>query len=185
MKYLVVGLGNIGIEYADTRHNFGFLIVDDLAEKFKGEFKVERYGQMAKIKSRGRTMLLLKPSTYMNRSGRAIRHWVQKEKISATNLLVIVDDINLEFGRIRLRGKGRDGGHNGLRDIVETMGPGFARLRLGIGNEFRPGEQSDYVLGHWTEEEKNQLPSLISRAHKAVLSYVSIGIKRTMDQFNN
>ena len=148
MKYLIVGLGNIGAEYAHTRHNIGFTVLDALAEASSAVFTPSRYGSVAEIKYRGRTVILLKPSTYMNLSGKAVRYWVDAEKIARENLLVVVDDIALPFGALRMRAKGSDGGHNGLKNINELLGSdAYARLRFGIGGNFTQGHQADYVLG--------------------------------------
>lgn len=185
MKYLIAGLGNIGAEYDGTRHNIGFDIVDYLAEQKGATFKSDSQGAIAKIKHKGRTLVLLKPSTYMNLSGKSVRYWLQKEKINSENLLVIVDDLNIDFGRIRLRGKGSDGGHNGLKDINQMIGPNYARLRVGIGGEFRKGQQVDFVLGKWGAEEKSQLPDLLKKGGDVALSFASIGLGHTMSAFNN
>ena len=185
MKYLIAGLGNIGSEYEGTRHNIGFDIVDQLAKEKEAVFKSESQGSIAKVKHRGRTLILLKPSTYMNRSGKSINYWLQKEKVKSENLLVIVDDLNLEYGRIRLRGKGSDGGHNGLKDIIQTIGQNFARLRMGIGSDFHRGQQVDFVLGKWGDEEKKTLPALIKTGVDVALSFAAIGLGHTMTKFNN
>ncbi len=184
MKYLIVGLGNIGPEYAETRHNIGFKVVEGLARQAEAEFKPETLGDIAEIRHRGRTLILLKPSTYMNRSGKAVRHWLTKKKIPQDRLLVVVDEINLPFGTLRLRGKGSAGGHNGLKDIEQMIGSNYARLRMGIGNDFGRGKQVDYVLGEWGEEEQEQLPDLVERAAEAIKSFVAIGLAHTMNQFN-
>ena len=185
MKYLVAGLGNIGTQYEGTRHNIGFEIVNWLAKEKDVVFKLESQGAIAKIKHRGRILVLLKPSTYMNRSGKAINYWLQKEKIKSENLLVIVDDLNLNFGRIRLRGKGSDGGHNGLKDIIQSIGQNFARLRMGIGSDFHRGQQVDFVLGKWSDEEKKELPDLIKTGAEVAKSFAAIGLGHTMTKFNN
>ena len=185
MKYLIVGLGNMGYDYDDTRHNIGFEVADFLAKAFEVEFKNEQLGDLAKFKFKGRTFLLLKPSTYMNRSGKAVRYWLQKEKIEKQNLLVVLDDLNLPFGKQRLRGKGNDGGHNGLKDIDQmTGGNNYARLRIGIGNEFAKGHQVNYVLGKWSAEEKEQLPEILKYASDTVKGFGTIGLNYTMNQFN-
>jgi len=185
MKYLIAGLGNMGAEYDDTRHNVGFEVVDALAKEFNVSFKNEQLGDIAEFKHRGRTVVLLKPSTYMNRSGKSVRYWLQKKKIEVKNLLVIVDDLNLEFGKIRLRGKGSDGGHNGIKDINQILGGSqYARLRIGIGNDFQRGRQVDYVLGKWSTEEAEKLPELIKKASEISKSFVAIGLSHTMNQFN-
>lgn len=186
MKYLIVGLGNIGAEYHYTRHNIGFEVLDALAEEKGATFKTERLGDVAIIKHKGRTLILLKPSTYMNLSGKAVRYWLEKEKVLWENLLVIVDDLNLPFGRLRMRGKGSDGGHNGLKDINEKMGKNnYARLRFGIGDEFNKGKQVNYVLGRWSDEENEKLPDLIKKSCDMTLSFSAIGLARTMSNFNN
>lgn len=185
MKYLIVGLGNMGAEYDDTRHNIGFEIVDALAEAAGVSFKNDQLGDIAEIKHRGRTLVLLKPSTYMNRSGKAVRYWLQKKKIQVAKLLVIVDDINLPFGKVRLRGKGGDGGHNGLKDINQVLGNSqYARIRIGIGNDFSKGLQVDYVLGEWSAEEREKLPKIVKKAADISKSFAAIGLGHTMNQFN-
>ena len=151
MKYLIVGLGNIGPEYQNTRHNIGFKVLDAFAKASNTVFEDMRYGAVATVKLKGRTLILLKPNTYMNLSGKAVSYWMQKEKIELSNLFVVVDDLALPFGTIRLRGKGSDGGHNGLKSINQLLGTqDYTRLRFGIGNEFPKGKQVDYVLGGWT-----------------------------------
>ena len=184
MKYLIAGLGNMGAEYDHTRHNVGFEVVDALAKEFNVTFKNDQLGDIAEFKHRGRTVILLKPSTYMNRSGKAVRYWLQKNKIEVDNLFVVVDDLNLEFGKVRLRGKGSDGGHNGLKDINQTIGSNYARLRFGIGSDFPRGRQVDYVLGEWSDEEREQLPELIKRAVEMCKSFVAIGLAHSMNQYN-
>ena len=185
MKYLLVGLGNIGTEYVHTRHNVGFDVVDELAKKYDGVWKTETLGDVARIKHKGRTFVLLKPSTYMNRSGKATNYWLEKEKLSKEQLLVIVDDLALDFGTIRMRGKGSPGGHNGLKDIDQvTGGNNYARLRIGIGSEFSKGRQVDYVLGKWTSEESSALPEVLAKAADACLSWGTIGLSLTMNSFN-
>ncbi|MCB0639274.1 MAG: aminoacyl-tRNA hydrolase [Lewinella sp.] len=185
MKYLIVGLGNIGAEYADTRHNIGFEVVDQLARGKEATWSTQTLGDVATIKHRGRTLVLLKPSTYMNRSGKAIRYWLQKEKIDQKNLLVVLDDLNLQFGQVRLRGKGSDGGHNGLKDIDQVLGGNnYARLRIGIGDDFHQGQQVNFVLGEWSEEERKELPALMKYAADTALSFAAIGLQHTMSQFN-
>jgi PTH1 family peptidyl-tRNA hydrolase len=184
MKYLIVGLGNIGAEYADTRHNIGFLVVDQLAKDAEATWETANLGAIARIKHKGRILVLLKPSTYMNRSGKSVNYWLQKEKIPLDNLLVILDDLNLEFGKQRLRGKGSDGGHNGLKDIDQTMGNGYARLRIGIGNDFRKGQQVDFVLGEWSDEENQDLPEIIKYAADTAKSFAAVGLEHTMNAFN-
>ena len=186
MKYLIVGLGNIGAEYAGTRHNIGFNVLDALAEASNTAFTTARYGDIAEAKYKGRTLVLLKPSTYMNLSGKAVRYWMDAGKIPPENLLVISDDIALPFGTIRIRAKGSDGGHNGLKNIAELLGTNaYARLRFGIGGDFPKGMQIDYVLGEWTKEEAAALPERTKVAAEAIKAFGTIGLERTMNQFNN
>ncbi|RMG75923.1 MAG: aminoacyl-tRNA hydrolase [Bacteroidetes bacterium] len=186
MKFLIVGLGNIGQEYSETRHNIGFKILDSLANESGIFFTSDRYADKTLLKYKGRQLILIKPTTYMNLSGKAVNYWIQKEKIPLENILVITDDISLPFGKIRIKKKGSDGGHNGLKHIIETLGRNdFPRLRFGIGNNFPKGRQVEYVLGKWTEEEQNQLPKRIDSAKKAILAFATIGIDRTMNEFNN
>jgi peptidyl-tRNA hydrolase, PTH1 family len=185
MKYLIVGLGNIGAEYADTRHNIGFNVVDELAASLEGTWKNATLGSIAEVKHKGRILILLKPNTYMNLSGKAVNYWMQKEKIPIENLLVIVDEIQLDLGTIRLRGKGTDGGHNGLKDIHAQLGTiDYARLRIGIGKNFHPGGQVNYVLGKWSKDEATLLPEVLKAGAEAIKTFVSIGLKRAMDQVN-
>lgn len=186
MKYLIVGLGNIGGEYAETRHNIGFKVLDALLSRASDAvFTPQRYGDVARMKNKGRELVLLKPSTYMNLSGKAVRYWMQAEKIEADHVFVVVDDVALPFGQIRIRKSGSDGGHNGLAHINETLGhQNYARLRFGIGGDFPKGFQVDYVLGQWSGEEKEQLPELLKYAGDAVLSFAMVGIERTMNFFN-
>jgi len=185
MKYLIVGLGNMGAEYDHTRHNIGFEVVDALAKEFKVSFKHESLGDLAEFKFKGRTFTLLKPSTFMNRSGKAVRHWMTKKKIEKSNILVVVDDKNLDFGVLRLKGKGSDGGHNGLKDIDQmTGGNNYARIRFGIGSNFSKGRQVDYVLGKWTDEENEKLSEIIKRASDGVKKFGTIGLSHTMTELN-
>ncbi|MEO5905980.1 MAG: aminoacyl-tRNA hydrolase [Saprospiraceae bacterium] len=185
MKYLIVGLGNIGDEYAATRHNIGFQVVDHLAEKLEASWKSATLGQITETKFKSRTLILLKPNTYMNLSGKSVAYWMQKEKIPLENILVILDEIQLDLGMIRLRGKGTDGGHNGLKDIqVQLNTTEYARLRVGIGKNFEVGGQVNYVLGKWNAEEKKIMPSILDAAGEAIKSFVSIGLKRSMEIVN-
>ncbi|MEO1515965.1 MAG: aminoacyl-tRNA hydrolase [Bacteroidota bacterium] len=185
MKYLIVGLGNPGKEYENTRHNVGFLALDLLAKEFDTSFKDDSQGHLARFRHKGRTFVLLKPTTYMNLSGKAVRYWLQKEKIQKENLLVVLDDLNLPFGKQRLRGKGSDGGHNGLKDIDQLNGGNnYARLRIGIGNDFSKGKQVNYVLGAWTDEEEKQLPEQLRYAADTIKAFATIGLGRSMNQFN-
>ena len=185
MKYLVVGLGNIGAEYADTRHNIGFKVLDALAEASNISFTTVRYGAMATLKHRGRTIFLLKPSTYMNLSGKAVRYWMEQEKIPIENILVISDDISLPFGQLRMRKKGSAGGHNGLKNISELLGrEDYARMRFGVGGDFARGHQVDYVLGEWTDEERKAMPERLKIFGDAILSFACVGADLTMNTFN-
>jgi len=185
MKYLIVGLGNMGAEYDDTRHNIGFEVVDLLAKEFEVSFKNDNLGDIAEFRHKGRIFVLLKPSTFMNLSGKAVRYWLQKKKINKENLLVILDDLNLPFGKQRLRAKGSDGGHNGLKNIDQlNEGNKYARLRLGIGNEFSKGRQINYVLGKWTKEENEKLAEVLKLAAETVKGFGTIGIARTMNTYN-
>lgn len=185
MKYLIVGLGNMGADYDNTRHNIGFDVCDYLAKEFEVEFKDDRLGFKTQFKHKGRTFHLIKPTTFMNRSGKAVLFWLQKLNIKPINLLIIVDDIHLDFGKFRLRAKGSDGGHNGIKDINEKLSSGkYARLRIGIGNNFSKGRQSDYVLGKWTSEEDEKLPAILKKAANTVKSFGTIGLAHTMNRFN-
>ena len=185
MKYLITGLGNIGAEYAETRHNIGFTVVDTLAAATGSVFSSDRYGAITTLRHRGQELFLLKPSTYMNLSGKAVRYWMQKERIPLENVFIVVDDIALPFGHIRIRKNGSDGGHNGLKSIAECLGgQNYARLRFGIGGDFPKGAQIDYVLGEWTADEKAQLPELLKTASDAILSFVAEGPDRAMNKFN-
>jgi PTH1 family peptidyl-tRNA hydrolase len=185
VKYLIAGLGNIGPEYKNTRHNIGFQILDALAEASNIVFSDKRYGFVAEYKYKARTFVLLKPTTYMNLSGRAVNYWMQKEKISIENLLVLVDDIALPFGTIRVRAKGSDGGHNGLRNISQVLGRNdYARLRFGIGDNFHQGFQVDYVLSDWTKEEQKELAEKIDSCAEIIQSFGTVGVDRTMNIFN-
>ena len=185
VKYLIVGLGNIGDEYAETRHNIGFKVLDALAEASNTVFTPSRYGSVAEAKYKGRTLILLKPATYMNLSGKAVSYWLQKEKIGIENLFVVVDDIALPFGTLRIRAKGSDGGHNGLKSINAVLGrEDYARLRFGIGGDFPKGFQVDYVLGEWSAEDKKEMPAKLEAAGEAIKSFATIGIERTMNFHN-
>lgn len=185
MKYLVAGLGNIGDEYSDTRHNIGFIVADALALEGKAVFKTERHAALTKVSLKGRTIVVIKPSTYMNLSGKAIRYWMQKEEIPIENILVVVDDLALPLGALRMRKKGSDGGHNGLISIIEYIeSTEFTRIRFGIGNDFAKGYQVDYVLGRWTSEETKTLLPRIKEAVEMIKSFVLIGPDRTMNVFN-
>lgn len=186
MKYLIVGLGNTGEEYTHTRHNIGFDIVNALAQSAKAFFSIGRYAHVSEFKYRGKTLIVIKPTTFMNLSGKAVNYWLQQEKISLENMLVVTDDIALPFGTIRVRTKGSDGGHNGLTSIIESLNTTvFQRMRFGIGNEFHKGGQSDYVLGEWNDNEKKLLPERIEKSIEVVKSFVAKGIQQTMNFYNN
>ena len=186
MKYLIAGLGNIGFEYADTRHNIGFRILDALAKASNVVFADKRYGFVAEMKLKNKQLVLLKPSTYMNLSGNAIRYWLQKENIPLENLLVLVDDLALPFGTLRLKPKGSNAGHNGLEHIETTLGTQqYNRLRFGIGNNFAQGNQMNYVLGAFTEEEEKLLPERIAIATDIIKTFCLAGVDNAMNQYNN
>jgi len=187
MKQLIVGLGNIGNEYADTRHNIGFTILDALAKASNVVFDVnKRYGAIAELRLKNQQLILLKPYTYMNSSGNAVRYWMQKEKIEIENMLIVVDDLALPFGSLRLKTKGSDAGHNGLKHIQEVLGTlNYNRLRFGIGNDFQQGRQIDFVLNSFTEEEQKLLPERIEKAVEIVKSFALSGVDITMNLFNN
>jgi PTH1 family peptidyl-tRNA hydrolase len=186
MKYLIAGLGNIGPEYELTRHNIGFLTLDRLADREGLQFTTERYASHTEYKYKGRSLHLIKPTTYMNLSGKAINYWLQELKIPKENLLVIVDDLALPFGKLRMRGKGSAAGHNGLKNIEALSGGAdYARLRFGIGDEFHKGQQVDYVLSNFDRNEMDELPELMDRAIDMVIGFSTIGIQRTMTQYND
>jgi len=185
MKYLIVGLGNKGTEYENTRHNIGFKVADKIAETLEVSFNTTNFGWMADGKYKGRRVLVLKPDTYMNLSGNAVRYWMQKENIPLENVLIITDDLVLPFGTLRMKAKGSDAGHNGLKNINEVLQTqNYARLRFGISADFSEGRQVDYVLGTWNEEENAALPERIEKFAKASLSFVFAGINNTMSSFN-
>ncbi len=185
MKFLIVGLGNIGAEYELTRHNIGFLVADFLAESAKVTFSPSRLANTANIKYKGRDIHLIKPSTFMNLSGKAVNYWMQQLNVPLEQTLIITDDIALPLEKIRMRSKGSSAGHNGLKHIEETIGMNYPRLRVGIGNDFPRGRQVDYVLSRFTESELKILPKIIKNASDAALSFCTIGIERTMNFFNN
>ena len=185
MNYLIVGLGNIGVEYANTRHNMGFMVLDAWAQASNIIFESGRYGSTATISFKGRKFTLLKPSTYMNLSGKAVRYWMNELKIPLENLLVLSDDLNIPFGTLRLRKNGSAGGHNGLTNINELIGTqDYARIRLGIGNEFGRGQQVDYVLGELSKEEKEQMPEICKRTIEGIKAWATIGADRAMNVVN-
>ncbi len=185
MKYLIAGLGNIGSKYTDTRHNAGFLALDTLAAAFGARFETESMGDVATLRHKGRTLVLLKPSTYMNLSGKAVRYWLQKAGIPKEQLLVVVDDIHLPFGQLRLRLKGSDAGHNGLKSVEQlTGGQDYARLRIGIGNQFHKSQQVDYVLGEWTAAERDALPGILDKAAQGIQAFCTLPAAQAMSQVN-
>ena len=186
MKYLIVGLGNIGDEYRNTRHNIGFKVLDALAEASNISFSTERYGDVARMRLKNKQLVLLKPSTYMNLSGNAVRYWKDKENIAVDHILVVVDDLALPFGAIRLKPSGSDAGHNGLKNIAEMLGTqAYPRLRFGIGNDFPRGGQIDYVLGNFTLDQRQQLPTRIDVAIDAIKAFCLSGMQFAMCNFNN
>jgi peptidyl-tRNA hydrolase, PTH1 family len=184
-KFLIIGLGNIGAEYVNTRHNIGFKILDFLAKKESLDFQTVKLGALAEYKLKGRTLLLLKPNTYMNLSGKSIQYWMEKEKIEKDNILVITDDLNLAFGTIRIKPKGSDGGHNGLKSIQQTLNSSdYPRFRFGISDDFKKGKQVDYVLGEWDETEQTKLPERLEMAMQAIQSFALAGLENTMTTYN-
>jgi peptidyl-tRNA hydrolase, PTH1 family len=185
MKYLIVGLGNIGDEYAHTRHNIGFDVVDALVEKYKLAFTADRYADIAEISLRGRQIIAIKPNTYMNLSGKAVRYWMQAHKIPVENIFVIVDDLAIPFGKIRIRGNGSDAGHNGLKSIQELLlTQNYPRLRFGLGSNYAKGRQVDFVLGTWNTEEAKEIAPLCLKCVQAIESFVLRGLPLTMSEFN-
>ena len=185
MNFLVVGLGNIGSEYANTRHNMGFIVLDAWAQASNAVFSTQRYGDIAEVSFKGHRITLLKPSTYMNLSGKAVRYWMQEKKIALENLLIVSDDLNLPFGSIRMRKNGSDGGHNGLKNINELLGTQeYARIRLGIGNDFSRGHQIDFVLGKLSPEELELMPKISEKVIEGVKAFTTIGVERAMSATN-
>lgn len=184
-KFLIVGLGNIGSEYANTRHNIGFRVLDHLAKEEALKFETRRLGDVTTYKFKGRTFILLKPSTYMNLSGKAVRHWMNTEKVPLDNVLVITDDINLDFGTIRVKAKGSDGGHNGLKSIqTELNTTKYNRFRFGIGDHFSKGKQVDYVLGEWSADEEAQMIERLDKSCELIRSFGTAGLSNTMNTYN-
>lgn len=184
-KFLIVGLGNIGSEYANTRHNIGFKVLDYIANLEGISFQTQKLGDVAELKIKGRTLLLLKPNTYMNLSGKAVKYWLEKEKIEKENLLVITDDLNLAFGTIRIKTKGTDGGHNGLKNIQLLLNSSeYPRFRFGISDAFKKGKQVDYVLGEWDADEKEQLKERLALSAEIIKSFALAGLNNTMNTFN-
>ena len=185
-KYLIVGLGNIGADYVGTRHNIGFKVVEQLAILNGAVFETKKLGDLATFRFKGRVFTLLKPNTYMNLSGKAVKYWLEKEIIPQENLLVVTDDLNLPFGSLRLKMKGSDGGHNGLKDIQYKLNTShYNRLRFGISDEFSKGRQVDYVLGEWTTEESEKLKERLDHCAELIKSFVMAGVKNTMNTYNN
>jgi len=186
MKYLIVGLGNPGSKYENTRHNIGFKVLEAFAKERGEEFETEKLANVARVKFKGRTFILIQPNTFINLSGKAVNFWMQQEKIQKENLLVVTDDIALPFGKLRMKGKGSDGGHNGLKDIQSVLGDSkYARLRFGVGSEFNPGKQSNYVLGEWSKDENLEMPERISTATEFIKGFGTIGLQLTMTNWNN
>ncbi|WPY98522.1 aminoacyl-tRNA hydrolase [Christiangramia sp. OXR-203] len=184
-KFLIVGLGNIGPKYENTRHNIGFKILDELAREKEVSFETQKLGDVASFKFKGRTFVLLKPSTYMNLSGKAVNYWMQKEKINLENLLIVTDDLNLSFGTLRLKTKGSDGGHNGLKDIQAQLNTTkYNRFRFGISDEFAKGQQIDYVLGEWEGDELKKMPERLKTSAELILSFGTAGVSNTMNSYN-
>lgn len=184
-KFLIVGLGNIGAEYVNTRHNIGFKVLDHFARKENINFQTAKLGDVAEFKIKGRTLLLLKPNTYMNLSGKAVKFWMEKENIEKENILIITDDLNLSFGTIRIKTKGSDGGHNGLKSIQSLLATTeYPRFRFGISDEFKKGKQVDYVLGEWNEDEKTKLTERLDISVEIIQSFALAGLSNTMNEFN-
>lgn len=184
-KYLIVGLGNIGAEYSNTRHNIGFKVLDFFAQKESISFETAKLGDIAQYKLKGRVFFLLKPNTYMNLSGKAVRYWMEKENISKENILIITDDLNLSFGTIRIKAKGSDGGHNGLKNIQLLLNSTeYPRFRFGISDEFKKGQQVNYVLGEWNEDEKQKLPERLELSTEIIKSFALTGLSETMNKYN-
>lgn len=186
MKFLIVGLGNPGIEYAETRHNIGFDVLNVMSVKYNSSFTPDRLADKAEIKIKGKPVILIKPSTYMNLSGRAVKYWLEKEKIPIENMLVIVDDLAFELDTIKVKKNGSAGGHNGLKSIEECISTNqYARVRFGIGNQFAKGKQSDFVLGKWLDNEIPLINKKVEACCEIIQCFVSVGIDRTMNLFNN
>ena len=185
MKFLVTGLGNPGFDYTNTRHNIGFKVLDSIAKSMSQDFEICRYGLISKIRYKGKTLILLKPNTFMNLSGKAVKYWLDKEKILSQNCLIVTDDLALNFGKLRLRAKGSHAGHNGLKNISEILGNNiFPRLRFGIGNDFPKGYQTDYVLGKWDNNQLESIDENIEKAKQIIFSFCTIGIDMTMNNLN-
>jgi len=186
VKYLIVGLGNIGSEYENTRHNIGFMVLDELAKTKEASFKQDRHAFVTEVKHKGRTLVLVKPTTYMNLSGKAVRYWMKELNIPLENVLVITDDLDLPFGKLRMKAKGSGGSHNGMNNIIEILGRNdFPRLRFGIGNDYSRGKQVDYVLGEFDKDELPALPERIDMCIKIIEGFATIGTARSMSAYNN
>lgn len=184
-KFLIVGLGNIGEKYTNTRHNIGFQIVDALAKDHEAKFETNKLGDVTHFRFKGRTFVLLKPSTYMNLSGKSVKYWMTKEKVQIENVLIVTDDVNIDFGVIRIKAKGSAGGHNGLKDVEAKLATQkYPRFRFGVGGNYARGRQVDFVLGEWTSDEESQLIERIPTSTKAILSFGTDGINHTMNNFN-
>ena len=184
-KFLIVGLGNIGAEYANTRHNIGFKILDHFAKKESISFQTAKLGDVTEFKIKGRTLILLKPNTFMNLSGKAVKYWMEKENVEKENVLIITDDLNLSFGTIRIKTKGSDGGHNGLKSIQSLLNTtDYTRFRFGISDQFKKGQQVNYVLGEWDIEEKSKLPERLELSSQIIQSFALAGLNKTMNEFN-
>jgi peptidyl-tRNA hydrolase, PTH1 family len=185
MKFLIAGLGNPGSSYRNNRHNVGFMVLDSLAERSESTFVTDRLGEICSLRHKGKQLVLLKPNTYMNLSGKAVRYHLQKNDLEQSRLLVVTDDLALPFGKIRIRARGSGGGHNGLGNIQDVLGNDiYARLRFGVGSEFPKGSQIDYVLGDFLESERQELPAMLDRAGDAVLAFATIGLERSMNIYN-
>lgn len=184
-KFLIVGLGNIGEKYDNTRHNIGFKVVDAFVKENEESFSTEKLGDLAKLKVKGKTVFVLKPNTYMNLSGKAVLYWMKKENILIENTLIITDDLNIDFGKIRIKGKGSAGGHNGLKDIQDKLNTGsYPRFRFGVGANYNKGRQVDFVLGKWSNEEESKLIERIPTSVNAITSFITAGLSNTMNTFN-
>lgn len=186
MKYLIAGLGNVGPEYELTRHNIGFLVLDRMADDHKVKFNLERHAEKAELKYKSKQLHLIKPTTYMNLSGKAIAYWLQELNIPKENLLVVLDDVALPFGTLRMRTKGSSAGHNGLKNIELLLnGQDYNRLRFGVGNDYHKGQQANFVLSNFSKQEFDELPLLMDKASEMILSFCTLGVNRTMSQFNS
>ncbi len=185
MKYLIVGLGNPGAEYSNTRHNIGFQILDTFAKQENLSFVDDRLGAVCEWRHKGRIFTFLKPSTYMNLSGKAIKYWMEKKGVEKDNVLVVLDDLSIDFGKLRIKAKGSDGGHNGLKHIQETLGTvEYPRMRFGIGSDFAKGRQVEFVLGNWTADEQAKMPEIVNKACAAIKNFGLAGLQHTMNHFN-